>query len=346
MDLIQNLIAWLYWYFRPAIKWFLRQTTRLCELQRICYGETPGAQRSCAVEHSLSQSRSHRIREAIEAMYSEATSREAVLVTTADEDTRGQNSKQSDGIETAINVILHVKKIKRDLHIQFVHSLEACLVQLYGYKQLVQEIEGLRSTVYNSEDLGHEQKLLQLWSLLQPDVHLPTRQTKLWQNIGFQGNDPKTDFRGMGLLGLENLLYFAKEYNTAAKHILSHSHHPQHGFYTALQSYTPTVRYSFAIVGINLTAMAYRLLTDECAKTHIFNVCASSPVETERKPILKHFHHFYAYLFVEFDKFWLAEKPRDVMEFNRIRDLFENQIRTMLADRNCHFKINITVENV
>ena len=92
--------------------------------------------------------------------------------------------------------------------------------------------------------------------------------------------------------------------------------------------------------------MAYRLLTDECAKTHIFNVCASSPVETERKPILKHFHHFYAYLFVEFDKFWLAEKPRDVMEFNRIRDLFENQIRTMLADRNCHFKINITVENV
>ena len=89
---------------------------------------------------------------------------------------------------------------------RFVHSLEACLVQLYGYKQLVQEVEGLRSTAYNSEDLGHEQKLLQLWSLLQPDVHLPTRQTKLWQNIGFQGNDPKTDFRGMGLLGLENLL--------------------------------------------------------------------------------------------------------------------------------------------
>ena len=105
-------------------------------------------------------------------------------------------------------------------------------------------------------------------------------------------------------------------------------------------------RYSFAIVGINLTHLAYRLLTDGCAKTHIFNVCATSHMENERKPILKHFHHLYSYLFVEFDKFWLAEKPRDVMEFNRIRDLFENQIRTMLADRNCHFKINITVENV
>jgi len=36
---------------------------------------------------------------------------------------------------------------------------------------------------------------------------------------------------------------------------------------------------------------------------------------------MRHFHHFYCYLFVEFDKFWLSEKPRDVMEFNRIRFL-------------------------
>ena len=37
-------------------------------------------------------------------------------------------------------------------------------------------------------------------------VPLMTRKTKQWQNIGFQGDDPKTDFRGMGLLGLKNLL--------------------------------------------------------------------------------------------------------------------------------------------
>ena len=48
-----------------------------------------------------------------------------------------------------------------------------------------------------------------------------------------------------------------------------------------------TFRYSFAIVGINLTHMAYRLLVDGSAKTHMFNVCASSPVESERRPILK-----------------------------------------------------------
>ena len=68
------------------------------------------------------------------------------------------------------------------------------------------QVEALRATNYDADNLAHEQKLLQLWSLLQPGVPLATRKTKQWQNIGFQGDDPKTDFRGMGLLGLENLL--------------------------------------------------------------------------------------------------------------------------------------------
>jgi ELMO domain-containing protein len=31
--------------------------------------------------------------------------------------------------------------------------------------------------------------------------------------MGFQGNDPATDFRGMGILGLENNIYFAFHFN-------------------------------------------------------------------------------------------------------------------------------------
>ncbi len=46
----------------------------------------------------------------------------------------------------------------------------------------------------------------QLWDLLMPAVKLESRVTKQWGNIGFQGDDPKTDFRGMGMLGLTNLL--------------------------------------------------------------------------------------------------------------------------------------------
>lgn len=36
---------------------------------------------------------------------------------------------------------------------------------------------------------------------------LSARKTRQWQELGFQGTDPATDFRGAGLLALETLLY-------------------------------------------------------------------------------------------------------------------------------------------
>ncbi len=51
-DLLQSVLSWLMWYLRPLVKGFLRLTTRLCELQRLCYGEKAGAPRTCAVGRS------------------------------------------------------------------------------------------------------------------------------------------------------------------------------------------------------------------------------------------------------------------------------------------------------
>ncbi|KAG7197692.1 hypothetical protein KM043_014454 [Ampulex compressa] len=47
---------------RPLIKWFLRQTTQMCELQRICYGKPSGAPRTLAMEESLNKSRNANIK--------------------------------------------------------------------------------------------------------------------------------------------------------------------------------------------------------------------------------------------------------------------------------------------
>ena len=49
MEAAQGLLAWLLCCLRPVIKGFLRVTTRLCELQRVCYGERAGAPRTMAV---------------------------------------------------------------------------------------------------------------------------------------------------------------------------------------------------------------------------------------------------------------------------------------------------------
>eukprot|EP00095_Tigriopus_kingsejongensis_P005842 maker-scaffold697_size109876-snap-gene-0.20 protein:Tk05842 transcript:maker-scaffold697_size109876-snap-gene-0.20-mRNA-1 annotation:"elmo domain-containing protein 1" len=328
MDIWTTVWTWIYGYWRPILKGFLRLATRLCELQRVCYGQARGAPRTGAVEMALGQSR-----DAVVARVLVALDRQLALGAFVGD------RRERLVLTAAVEDIMGTKRIKRQLHPQFEVSLRQCLRQIWGYRQLVHQVERLRTESYNPAESGHEQDLLELWRLLQPGIPLTHRRTKQWQIIGFQGEDPATDFRGMGRLGLANLLYFAQAHTSTAQHILSHSHHPQHGFYTTLHPITPHVRYSFAIVGINLTDMAFRLLTEGCAKNHFFNV-------TDAKPTLTHFHYFYAFLFVEFDKFWLSERPRDIMEFNRIRDLFENNIRTQLADTTTCLKINVVVESV
>lgn len=130
----------------------------------------------------------------------------------------------------------------------------------------------------------------------------------------------------MGILGLDNLLFFAENYRQASSHVLSHSKHPKYG-------------YTFAIVGINLTSMAYYLLKDGSAKTFMFNA-------KDFLPNVYLFHKFYCYLFYEFDKMWIESKPQNMMEFSNIFKKFENAIRTELADPASVFRINIEVDTI
>lgn len=307
-SLIIGLWTSLCWYIRPALKWFLRKTTRLCELQRICYGEEFGYLRSSKVELSLNLSRTSEIKNMVQILNSKTSQG------------RFTDNISRNCVDYAVRLTLDIKDIKPHIHMPFVDAYHTCLFQIYGYKQLLHEVEVLRKTHYSSENKEHEDKLLQLWNLLKPDEQLQTRISKQWGNIGFQGDDPKTDFRGMGILGLENLLYFATEHSDAARHVLLHSNHPNYG-------------YSFAIVGINLTSMAYHLLKNESLKVHFYNAVRG-------RPVMYHFHYVYCYLFYEFDKFWLAEKPRDIMEFSRIRAKFEESILKKLEK--CKTKLRLT----
>uniref|UniRef100_A0A915E8V2 ELMO domain-containing protein n=1 Tax=Ditylenchus dipsaci TaxID=166011 RepID=A0A915E8V2_9BILA len=56
---------------------------------------------------------------------------------------------------------------------------------------IFEEVEERRLVSYNNEELK-------------------ARKTNQWQDIGFQGDDPATDFRGMGVLGLDQLVFFAQ----------------------------------------------------------------------------------------------------------------------------------------
>lgn len=64
-----------------------------------------------------------------------------------------------------------------------------------------------------------------------------------WQ----QGTDPATDFRGMGLLGLVNLVYFAEEHGDTFRKIVNE------------QAERKERDYPVAVAGINVTQMLFDL---------------------------------------------------------------------------------------
>lgn len=311
--ILANYFDVIYLYIRPLIKWFLHKFTKLCELQRLCYGCEAGSKRVRKVERSLELSRSQQIKLLL------------INLNNTVEHGVDEPSWQTDITNRALNTVLFVKKINPRVHSTFLKPFTHCVDMIWSYRWLYFTVEDLRTQPYDEENLDHEQKLIELWNLLMPGTPLESRVTKQWQDIGFQGDDPKTDFRGMGLLGLENLLYFARNYPISARYVLSHSQHPQHG-------------YTFAVVGINITSMAYRLLKSGKAKQHFYNY--------NKRLSIEHFHQFYCYLFFEFDQHWVAAKPQSIMEFSIVQQSFEQDVLMVLKKDKCHFKMNLSIENV
>jgi hypothetical protein len=108
---------------------------------------------------------------------------------------------------TALIVIQVIVKNVVNTFFRFSKLFGESVSVIWNLKQLLLDLESIRTTGYDSSNTEHEQKLLELWSLLMPARELESRVSNSWKNIGFQGDDPKTDFRGMGILGLENLQY-------------------------------------------------------------------------------------------------------------------------------------------
>ncbi|XP_047235204.1 ELMO domain-containing protein 1 isoform X3 [Girardinichthys multiradiatus] len=245
-----------------GLKFVVRRFTGRCELQRICYNNKPGARRTLKIESSMRYSKYELLQSAL--------------------------GVHPDKVEKTIDDIMALKKINLDTNPQLGISLQASLLQIVGYRSLMAAVEKLRREPYDCENAEHENMLMKLWKELRPDTPLTGRISKQWCEIGFQGNDPKTDFRGMGLLGLQNLLYFAEHDKPTALQMLQDSLQPKHKSTHRKPSELnkpdweqknpdKAIGYSFAIVGINITDLAYSLLVSGALKTHLYNVAPEMP---------------------------------------------------------------------
>ncbi|KAG2220480.1 hypothetical protein INT45_011484, partial [Circinella minor] len=172
------------------------------------------------------------------------------------------------------------------------------------------QINERASTKYDSTNPIHEQKLLKLWNALMPETELESRLTRQWAEIGFQGNDPATDFRGMGLQGLDDLIYYATTHTDSAQRTFSSSRHP-------------VSWYPFAIVGINITQCAVQALRTRQLQYYLYKYGANKKTYSE----------FYCYLYHKFNDFWIShQEPKlTVMDFEMKFKEFKIQMNKELT---------------
>lgn len=159
--------SWIYYFWltfiRPFVKGFLRRTTGLCELQRICYATRgSSSERSLQIEQSIVLSRSkvlQRVRNRI--IYQPKT--QIIPKTIISDDISNELSQsESDNllIHHAIEAICLEKSINENIHLEFVSGLKYALTQMYQFKKVTDETVELTQTPYNKENNDHVQLLL------------------------------------------------------------------------------------------------------------------------------------------------------------------------------------------
>ncbi|ERN09955.1 hypothetical protein AMTR_s00013p00199160 [Amborella trichopoda] len=72
---------------------------------------------------------------------------------------------------------------------------------------------------FDSSRPDHQEALRALWNATYPETKLQGLISEQWKEMGWQGRDPSTDFRGAGFISLENLLFFAKTFSLMLKQV-------------------------------------------------------------------------------------------------------------------------------
>ena len=162
----------------------------------------------------------------------------------------------------------------------------------------------------------HDHLLKSLWDNLHSlesgtVVITPNFPDERWQDLGFQGSDPSTDFRGMGLLGLEQLLSYSQIAPKSAHNIWQ-------------QSRLGSAWFTFATVGINITALLYSLLISRSADEFFYTRSPTDAMHT--------LNHAYQLVFEAFGQYWVVEDAKDVMDFSRIFSKLRKDVQLNLEN--------------
>ncbi|KAK4255482.1 hypothetical protein QN277_008480 [Acacia crassicarpa] len=120
-------------------------------------------------------------------------------------------------------------------------------------EQRLQKLQQRLQVPFDETHLDHQEALRALWQCAFPDVALNGLVSDQWKDMGWQGPNPSTDFRGCGFISLENLLFFARTYPASFHRLLFKQ-----------DGHRATWEYPFAVAGINVSFMLIKML-DLCS---------------------------------------------------------------------------------
>ncbi|KAK9675402.1 hypothetical protein RND81_11G005400 [Saponaria officinalis] len=177
-----------------------------------------------------------------------------------------------------------------------------CITLTPVQKERLNRLKHRMKIYFDPSRSDHQEALRALWYTTYPDQELQGLVSDQWKEMGWQGRDPSTDFRGAGFISLENLLFFAKTFSTSFQRLVK-----KQGGKRA------TWEYPFAVAGVNVTFMLIQMLDlDSMKRTFVRSVFLQMLADNQWA-----FDLLYCVAFVVMDKQWL-EKNATYMDFNDV----------------------------
>ncbi|XP_065859122.1 uncharacterized protein [Euphorbia lathyris] len=182
-------------------------------------------------------------------------------------------------------------------------------------EECLQHLQSRIDVAYDSSNPEHQEALVALWNVAFPEEELCGLISEQWKEMGWQGKDPSTDFRGGGFISLENLLYFAKHFPTSFQDLLQKR-----------QGDRSVWEYPFAVAGVNITFMLIQMLDLEAVKPRTMVGATFLKFLTENESA---FDLLYCITFKLMDHQWLTMHA-SYMDFNSVMKSTRRQLEREL----------------
>eukprot|EP00884_Botryococcus_braunii_P009559 jgi/Botrbrau1/18604/Bobra.0367s0044.1 len=216
-------------------------------------------------------------------------------------------------------------------------TLSSCLGSMLPHQEplqlsLVQQerLQALRERIqvpFDPDDPDHEAALKQLWEYAFPRTPFRQMVDDKWTEMGWQRNDPRTDFRGGGFTALENHLYMAENEMILFRKLLEKADGERSEW-----------EYPFAVAGINVTFMLEELVEMRDGRTGILLV-DRLPVGAAAHGFIgllndgdKVFEQVYCIAYELLDKEWLQMRA-SYMDFSSVMKRVRAQLAAALATK-------------